>query len=363
MALRLSHLVTCGKLIDTRKNCVHGYVQLQDSKRPLVLQLTGNCAPDLAGRHIRFGVRGRPAQARDPVFADTDEDEPEYERDCDHDCQSENTLLPRLNLTGLAWVQVGPTGTMTTARKVRVMDRPAVEPSRRPRQKPRPTSKCCLYLEWFSQNGRVVVELLNPLIEDVAPGPPPAAGEQTPPVSEPIALDAAGQAVTCDETPASDLFEASPETAEDEPDSYGLIPSDLQRQLDQQARATDRALSEDADGDEVTREMELMDDLIEQGAGEPLGMLFDGAVRLRSPDQLDEQEAEQELRVLLAWLAVYGVALDMCEYFTAAAAYWLMVERICREEMAYPELRGTQWVQHFGTSDFCPQCQAEFERA
>jgi hypothetical protein len=176
-------------------------------------------------------------------------------------------------------------------------------------------------------------------------------------------LAADGHAVIHIETPDLDAFEDSSGTAEGEPDSYGLIPSDLQRQLDEQARATDRALHKDADGAEVIREMDLMDDLIEQGAGEPVGTLFDGAVRLRPPDQLDEREAEQELKVLLARLALYGVALDICEHFTAAAAYRLMVERICREETAYPELRGTQWVQHFATSDFCPECQAEFERA
>ncbi len=110
------------------------------------------------------------------------------------------------------------------------------------------------------------------------------------------------------------------------------------------------------------QELELMDELIERGVGEPVGALFDGPLRLRRPDQLNDREAEQELKALLAQLALHGIALDICVHFTAAEAYRLLVERICREENAYAELRGTQWVQHFSTADFCPACQAEFER-
>jgi hypothetical protein len=40
-----------------------------------------------------------------------------------------------------------------------------------------------MYLEWFSQNGRALVELVDPLIETVEPEPPLGAGEQVAPLS------------------------------------------------------------------------------------------------------------------------------------------------------------------------------------
>ena len=357
MALRLNELVCCGELLNTRLNSVHGYLGLRGFERPLVFELTGNCAADLAGRHIRFEVRNPPEPA---------DEEP---------LENEDARLTRLELTGLAWRQIGPTGTMTAARKVRVADCPPEELYARCKLgEPPPTTWArCLYLEWFSQNGRVVLELVDPVIEVVEPEPVPGAGERVAPLDPPldedvpetmegglgitsIHLNADGDVEARDETPAPDELEDSPEGPDD---PYGLIPDDLQRELDAQARATDQALHEDAESAEVIREMELMDECIERGEGEPVGTLFDGPVTLRRPEQLDDQEAEQELKVLLARLALHGVALDMCEHFTAADAYRLLVERICPEERAYAELRGTQWVQHFSTWEFCPVCLGE----
>jgi hypothetical protein len=324
---------------------------------PLVIGLTGNCSPDLVGRHIRFERRDRTEQ---------DDSQP---------AEDENDRLARLGLTGLAWMQVGPTGTMTAGRKVRVTNCPPRELYARCKlDEPPPTTWTrCLYLEWFSQNGRVVVELVDPVIEVVEPEQSPGGGERVSPLDLPsdedspeptengpgitsIHLNADGEAVIRDETPHLDEIEDSTEGAHD---SYGLIPGELQRQLDEQARATDGALHENDESAELIRQTELMDDLIDHGEGEPVGTLFDGTVKLRPPDRLDDQEAEQELKVLLARLAVHGIALDMCEHFTASDAYGLLVERVCREENAYSALRGTQWVQHFATSDYCPACQAE----
>jgi hypothetical protein len=57
-----------------------------------------------------------------------------------------------------------------------------------------------------------------------------------------------------------------------------------------------------------------------------------------------------------------GVSLDMCEHFTPRDAYRLLVEQLLHEPGAYRELRGTGWVQHVSTWEFCPACEAEFER-
>ena len=70
----------------------------------------------------------------------------------------------------------------------------------------------------------------------------------------------------------------------------------------------------------------------------------------------------EALKTLLAQLALFGISLDICEHFTPRDAYRLLLEEICPGETAYPELRNTQWVQHFMTSEFCPACEAEFDR-
>ena len=108
--------------------------------------------------------------------------------------------------------------------------------------------------------------------------------------------------------------------------------------------------------------MELMDELIERGPGQPLGMLFDEPLKLKPIEGLDEAAAEQQLKILLAQLAMYGVAVHMCEHFTALDTYRLIIEHLAPEEGAYPELRGTGWVQNFDTGESCPQCEAEFEK-
>lgn len=354
MAFRIGDMVVRGELINTRRNSVHGWLQFRGTRHRMVLSLTGNCGPDLAGRHIRF-------EARDAEAGEDDTVDPE---------ESDKEAAERLGFAGMAWQQIGPTGTMVASRMVRVADCPPEELYMRCKlDEPPPTEwKRCLYLEWYSQNGRVVLEMPDPVIEFVDGGDDP--GTDDVPTDEEleagrmdglsitsIHVNDDGEYEVRDETPH---LEDGDESCDGNDDPYGLMPSDLQRELDAQARATDRALSDD-DSDDVFREHELLDDLIEHGEGEPIGTLFDGLVRLKSPDSLDEAAAEQELKCLLIHLAMIGIAFDMCEHFTYRDAYRLLVEHICREQKAFKELRKTRWVQHFSTCDYCDACQAEFE--
>ena len=145
MAFRLGDKVISGELFNTQNYSVHGWLALRGADQPLVLNLTGNCDPDLRGKHIRFEARSVP------------------ERDDSTSCQANP------DLSGIAWQQVGPTGTMTAARMVKVSDYPPAEFYIRSKLgEPPPTEwKRCLYLEWYSQNGRVVMELADPVLEFV----------------------------------------------------------------------------------------------------------------------------------------------------------------------------------------------------
>lgn len=361
MALRLSELVVRGELFNLRRNCVHGWLELRGFEQLLLFELTGNPRADLAGRHIRFQVRGSGGDETDAGEAET-------------------SLKGRMRAAGLgnlAWRQVGPVGDITADRRVRVTDCPPREQYLRSRLgEPPPTEwKPCLYLEWYSQNGRVVIELADPEIEYVAAREwPPLPAAEGAPVTGPLEIPT-GDELAGASPGESCEFELTDPAGEDACDcadgddfgcgcdeSWGVVPSSLQQELDAQNRELDEALRGDAEENETIRELRLMDDLIDRGEGEPLGSLMDEVLKLPPPDQVTEEQARESLMSLLAALATYGVALHMCEHVTYRDAYRLMVEHLREEGKAYAELRGTGWVQHFDTAEYCTICEAEMAR-
>ncbi|OHB79278.1 MAG: hypothetical protein A2W31_17035 [Planctomycetes bacterium RBG_16_64_10] len=83
---------------------------------------------------------------------------------------------------------------------------------------------------------------------------------------------------------------------------------------------------------------------------------------LKQPGQIaDEAEAAALLTVLLASLALHGVALDMCEHYTALDAYRLLFDVILPEAQIHPQLCSTGFIQHYATWEYCAACAAEFE--
>ncbi|MBW3597751.1 MAG: hypothetical protein KY475_10805 [Planctomycetes bacterium] len=367
MALRLSDLVVCGEIFNTSWYSVHGWLALRGGEQMVHLQLTGNCAADLAGWHFRF--ESRDAEAKRPGLTPDD-------------------------MKGFAWQQVGPTGEMT------IKDISPPPPSERsPAVAGKQPPQKCLHLEWFSQNGRILVELIDPKIElleyndlEANPAGPPRQRADTDdelfdaefaefePESD--ALDAAMLDEDDGGLPWEDDDEADvsswleDDDDDEEEDPYGLLPEALKQHFDDAACETDQSLNledlpdappwlaaDDEDKPEVVRELELMDDCIERGDGEFLSDLFDGPLQLPRPEQLGSDEAaEHALKTLLATLARCGVSLAVCHHFTPRDAYRLLIDEICVGQRAYRELQGTQWVQTFMTSEYCPQCDEEFER-
>ncbi len=322
MAIRLDNLVVDGEISNTKKYSVCGCLGLKGKELPLVLDLTGDCEPDLRGRRFRFEARPDPDQDRDDLDTPPSDD---------------------ANLSGLAWRQVGPTGVMTAAR------------TRDSAGGSSDSSVGCLYLEWWGQNGRVTVELVDPIIEFIE------ADEEE--ALKPEREHERDLDLTEDDedVPFETWTDGFEEEDEDE-DAYGLIPEELQRQLDGEARQTDLSIQAEDDESDVIRELELMDDLIERGEGDPIGTILEETVKLPPADSLDDEQAERELKKLLALLARYNIALAICEHFTPRDAYRLLLEHILLEETAHPELRATQWVQHFMTAEYCKECEAEMER-
>ncbi len=356
MAHRLNDLVVCGELFNTRYFTVRGWLGLRGREQPVLLQLAGNCDPDLMGWHIRFEAREIPHDVPQLVEPTTEEE------------------AERIYAT-LVWQQVGAAGNMTAARKVKTANCSIEELMMRCKaDEPPPFEwKPCLYLEWFSQNGRVVVELVDPIIEDVEHTDIGGASAEDEVQAEEAGPRVPGLGITAihvhedGEAEVQEHFIPSGEGEERRDDSaddpYDLLPAERQRQFDADARSTDRALRGEED-DAVMRETELMDELIESGPRRPLETFVELGKPLPDPDEvdaLDDEQVETELLVLLGHLALFGIALDLCEHATPRDALSLLVAKILPEECGYPELRDTQWVQHYATSDYCEQCAAEGE--
>lgn len=127
MAWRLHEHVLRGKIDNRTRGRVKGEVWLAGIDQSLVLDLTGDGAPDLAGCELSFeNPKPIPMTTRPPA--------------------------PQ---------QCGPVGDITAARKVRVFDVPIEEAMAMYRRGEKPPEHMgnAIYLEWFSElNGRVVIE-------------------------------------------------------------------------------------------------------------------------------------------------------------------------------------------------------------
>ncbi len=346
MALRLGELVVAGELINLKNYSTHGWLELAGQDRPLTFELTGNCGSNLRGRHIRF-------ELSDPGQAEARLEELRREIAAGRHGDT---------LSGLAWQQIGPVGTMVIDR-VRVFDCPVEEFLTRSKLGEPPPTRWAprLYLEWYSQNARVVLEITGFQIEQVEINPelagqtPPEPASDGPGIVE-VRLDDQGQADVRElSAPGPDEEEEAAGPA----DPYGLFPDDLQAHLDRET-----AWQGDAEHVELDRAMyetELMDDLIENDPGQPVGSLLDGLKDPTPADMLDDHQCEVALMSILMQLAMFGVAFDVCEHLSPREAYRVLIEQVLPDASVYPQLRGTQWVQHYGTSDYCPKCIAELD--
>jgi hypothetical protein len=127
MAWRIADYIVRGEIDNRLPGIIKGTLYVEGLKEPLILELEGNCDPDLAGRHLTF-----------------------------------RNLMPQAgkDLDGLGQIQCGTAGTMSANRMVRI---PTITPQELEiclkERKPIPTRWSeSLYLEWFGANGRVLIE-------------------------------------------------------------------------------------------------------------------------------------------------------------------------------------------------------------
>jgi len=336
----------------TLNYATHGVIVLRaetpGEKTVVRLDLTGNCAADLQRKVVRFWPEE--SAPSDAVFS-------------------------RDRYAGFQDRQIGPTGTMTAQGWVRTMPCSGEEFTRRAELgEPQPTEwKRRLYLEWYGQNGRVVIEMAGAIVEECTRDPEDVDDEGdwalVPNLAQPPGTSGSGpgrgleiESVRLDKGDVRIEHLSSPPGpagCADEP--YESVPDALQQEFDDEAVAMDRAIgagSGNEDGN-VTAELELMDYCIEHGEGQPVAFLLGDIGGLPRPETLNDEDVESRLKVLLAQMARVGVALDVCEHFTPRDCYRLLLDKLLPPANVYEKLMGTSWVQRMTTYDYCPDCEAE----
>jgi hypothetical protein len=125
MAWRLQEHVIRGEIDNRTRGRVTGQIWLAGMEEPLVLDLRGDCHPDLAGCLLRF----------------------------------ENPQPIAMGTKPPAWHQRGTAGDITAARKVRVFDIPFEEAYAIIKAGGTPPEHIAnsIYLEWHSGSGRIVI--------------------------------------------------------------------------------------------------------------------------------------------------------------------------------------------------------------
>jgi len=314
MALQLGQFAAYGELWNTHRNSVCGWLGLMGMDIQIRLELTGNCESDLAGKHIRFRARAVPLATLD--------------------AKQVRTIQIR---------HIGPVGKMTLALRVSTDTEGNVLPPDLVDGDVPCDWKPLLNLEWFSQHGRTVVQMVDPVVEFVG--------------SENDGAEAADAFFGA-------LFEEQAGMPEEEdefahPSLQGQDPYCPGSDFEDLLAASER----DEEVAKAMQETELMDDLIEsKEEGESLVALLDGSAPLPDPNDLDENRAAYILRFILARLATCGVAIHMCEHVTALETYRIFREHMSPDAHCFRQLSGTGWVQSFLTSEYCPVCEEEFER-
>ena len=358
MAFRLGDYVVYGELYNKSNYSTHGNIALRGvtpgEETVLHVELTGNCGKDLRGRHFRF----TPAEGADDSPVYHPEDHPNFQM---------GQIGPTGEMTAQGWVKVMPCSVEEFMRRADLGEAPPTEWKRR------------LYLEWYGQNGRIVIEMADPAVEECV-REPKCGGDADdedegdwvplPNLALPPDLDethhGAGPGITMishdeDGTHIEHHVPSEPEAEDDDPSQ----DTPLQRHLDAESAAIDRALHfssyDDGSEEDAVREMELMDDCIGHRQTQPLFLLLEDTAKLPPEEELDDAQAEAALKGLLTQLAMVGVALDVCEHFTPRDCYRLIRDKLLLEPNAYPELVGSGWVQHVSTWEYCKECEAEGE--
>jgi hypothetical protein len=320
MAIRLADSFVEGWFYNTSKRTVHGAFLLEGMDRLIPIELTGDPGPSLQGR----GLHVKRAESEPPPVPYT------------------GTKI---------FSQVGVPGTMELRMaKVPVGDYLKAYEEKRPIDYNwEPT----LYLEWYGTNGRVVLELSNPLIEL----------EKGPPFDDPAYPDESGATgfsiteITPDSTKTFEIRNAIPKP--DYMQDNEIQSDDLDGYLDKLNEKRESEMrGEEASNDPLIKETEWGDDQLIEGNGEFLASLLDPE-KLPPVEDVDEEKAQELVSSIIMGLAIFHVGIHLCEHCTWVQAYEFILKEILYEERVPPEIVHTDWISHYGYGEICPECEKE----
>jgi lysophospholipase L1-like esterase len=351
MAVRLGEYLVYGEINNTRRYFTSGWIILrretQEKEAVIRFRLTGDCGEDLRGRRVRFWQH------------------PEDE--------SRIPLYPKESYPDLQLEQIGTTGYVSAAGWVRIMPCSVEEFMRRAHLgEPPPTTWVRrLYLEWYGQNGRVVVEIPDPYIEECVrapqgrdyesgwrelpcPTPKPEGTPESTGGPDITVIKRDGDDVTLEHVCTSD--------EEGDRDESSLFTGDLERMLEEQADAVDRKIAGGGSSDDDAQDIEILDYCIEHGGPEdPVLPFITAGGPLPRPEGLGDDEVEAALKDLLARLALINISVDICDHCTPRDCYRMLLGEMLPETAIYRDIIGTGNIMHIGTYDWCKECEREIE--
>lgn len=361
MAFRIGDYVHSGELRNSRRNSIVGWINFGD-EIGLRLELTGNLPGEFSGKDFRFTVPQTPSRSD------------EFNQSID----------------AMETLQAGVIGEVV----LRIAKVPTCSAEElRQRLEAHLPLECreipLLYLEWYSQNGRVVAEIVDPKIEwigadeelslaDVQPDPLPDPADWPADIGPEIVAFTQNEHGFIEEFPLNE----SGEEAVDDDDPYQLFPPDFERQIanaqnDENVPTVAAKFFDNADEghqqerdwadvipgiDPETKELyEQWDEILHGQNHEPVTTLFDPPIAMPPPDSLTEEQAAAHLKIILSRLAEFCISIDMCQHATALSTYRWLLDDILPEARFTPASLGSGFIQGYSTYESCPQCEAEFD--
>ncbi|MBK1880248.1 hypothetical protein [Pelagicoccus mobilis] len=343
MALRLGDYVVRGEMDNRHGYATVGWLELRGSGEFLRVELTGDLSEDLKGKRIRFECSKSGYKSLEQKSA------------------SEGAFPDRY---------VGATATMTADHRVKVFDCPIGEFYMRCKMgEPAPTFwRRCLYLEWYGNCGRVLVELPDASVwivegegeeermhrlPDIEEGPEEVAnweGEDGASEIEIVEVERVDDEKTrVTRTRVSKGDEQSEGLGESE-DLYSLFSDEFKEMIGVSDGKADGGFRE-----EVTQMEEVWEG---KANGDSLRDLIG-----QRPDfeALSEAEAENVLKIAVGKMGLLNIAYHVCEHMTPREACRYLWERL-GDCQVHHQMEGGSWFCHFSTADGCPRCAEVMER-
>ncbi len=343
MALRLGEYVLRGEIDNRRHYATTGWLELRGCGEMLHLELTGDLGPDLKGKRLRFECSKAGYKSLEEKEAAPGQFPDRY---------------------------VGATGLMTADHRVKLFDCSIGEFYRRCKMgEPAPTFwRRCLYLEWFGNCGRVLVELADATVwivegsgdsermqrlPDIAEGPEDLEWDEVEesgaPEIEVVEIERLDdEKMRVRRSVAAERDGDGPDEG-DESDPYSLFSDDFKEMLGVSEKKEVSA--------PFLEEMETMEEIWDGKAkGDCLGALIGPA-----PDweQASDEAVEARLKAAIASLGLYNIAYHVCEHMSPRAACRYLFEELGDCEVHH-QMQGTSWFCHFSTHGGCKLCEEKF---